>query len=551
MNTMHRKLGTFALTMTGLGSIIGSGWLFGAWKAATIAGPAAIFAWVIGMVVILFIALSYSELGAMFPVAGGMVKYTQYSHGSFVGFLAAWANWIAIVSVIPSEAMASVQYMSSWHWSWAQSLAHSGMLTPKGLGLASLLLLIYFFLNYWAVSLFARVNSLITIFKIVIPGLTIFALLIVGFHGRNFTYGHAFAPYGWSSVFTAVATSGIVFAFNGFQSPINMAGEARKPGRSIPIAVVGSVLIATVIYVLLQIAFIGGVSPSVLAHGWNHLKFNSPFADLAIALNINWLVIVLYLDAFVSPSGTGTTYTATTARMLYGMEKNGYLPRFIGKLHPVYGIPRPAMFVNLVICFIFLFVFKGWGSLAEVISVATLISYITGPVTVMALRKTAGYLYRPLRVKGMQIIAPCGFIFASLTLYWARWPLTGEVFLIIMIGLPIYFYYQAKRKWQSFSKNFKSGIWMVAYLIVMMCISYLGSEKFGGLNMIPYGWDMVLIAFVSLGFYIWAVKSGYETPDLLEAAKLNKALKEHDMGVDDDENGNGKRNPAYSTDWPH
>lgn len=70
MNMMHRKLGTFALTMTGLGSIIGSGWLFGAWKAATIAGPAAIFAWVIGMVVILFIALSYSELGAMFPVAG-------------------------------------------------------------------------------------------------------------------------------------------------------------------------------------------------------------------------------------------------------------------------------------------------------------------------------------------------------------------------------------------------------------------------------------------------------------------------------------------------
>ncbi|UZH07867.1 APC family permease [Heyndrickxia coagulans] len=551
MNKMHRKLGTFALTMTGLGSIIGSGWLFGAWKAATIAGPAAIFAWVIGMVVILFIALSYSELGAMFPVAGGMVKYTQYSHGSFVGFLAAWANWIAIVSVIPSEAMASVQYMSSWHWSWAHSLAHNGMLTPKGLGLASLLLLIYFFLNYWAVSLFARVNSLITIFKIIIPGLAIFALLIVGFHGSNFTYGQAFAPYGWSSVLTAVATSGIVFAFNGFQSPINMAGEARKPGRSIPIAVVGSVLIATVIYVLLQIAFIGGVSPSVLAHGWNHLNFNSPFADLAIALNINWLVIVLYLDAFVSPSGTGTTYTATTARMLYGMEKNGYLPRFIGKLHPVYGIPRPAMFVNLAICFIFLFVFKGWGSLAEVISVATLISYITGPVTVMALRKTAGYLYRPLRVKGMQIIAPCGFIFASLTLYWARWPLTGEVFLIIMIGLPIYFYYQAKRKWKSFSKNFKSGIWMVAYLIVMMGISYFGSEKFGGLNMIPYGWDMVLIAFVSLGFYIWAVKSGYETPDLLEAAKLNKALKEHDMGVDDDENGNGKRNPAYSTDWPH
>ena len=124
MNNLHRRMGTFALTMTGLGSIIGSGWLFGAWRAAQIAGPAAILSWVIGMVVILFIALSYSELGSMFPEAGGMVKYTQYSHGSFIGFIAAWANWIAIVSVIPVEAVASVQYMSSWPWKWAQWTSH-------------------------------------------------------------------------------------------------------------------------------------------------------------------------------------------------------------------------------------------------------------------------------------------------------------------------------------------------------------------------------------------------------------------------------------------
>lgn len=527
-------MGSFALTMTGLGSIIGSGWLFGAWKAAKIAGPAAIFAWIIGMIVILCIALSYSELGAMFPEAGGMVKYTQYSHGSFVGFLAAWANWIAIVSVIPVEAIASVQYMSSWPWSWAKwthSLVQNGILTPEGLGIASVLMLIYFFLNYWTVSLFAKVNSLITIFKIIIPGLTIGALLFVGFHGGNFTYGHSFAPYGWPSVLTAVATSGIVFAFNGFQSPINMAGEAKKPGRSIPFAVVGSVLIATVIYVLLQVAYIGAVKPAMLVHGWDNINFNSPFADLAIALNINWLVIVLYLDAFVSPSGTGTTYTATTARMIYGMERNGYLPAVLGKIHPVYGVPRPAMFVNLAVCFLFLIVFKGWGALAEVISVATLISYITGPVTVMTLRRTGKHLYRPLCLKGLKLIAPCGFIFASLTLYWARWPLTGQVLFIIIIGLPIYFYYQAKKKWQGFRQNFLAGVWMVAYLLVMMCISYLGSEKFGGINVIPYGWDMVIIAGVSLGFYIWAVNSGFETEYLLEAKKVNKELKDRDAAM--------------------
>jgi amino acid transporter len=522
MNKLQRRMGTFALTMVGMGSIIGSGWLFGAWRAAQIAGPAAIFSWIIGMIVILFIALSYSELGSMFPEAGGMVKYTQYSHGSFIGFLAGWANWIAIVSVIPVEAIASVQYMSSLPWKWAQGthgLVLNGSLTGKGLGIASLLLLIYFFINYWTVSFFSKANSFITIFKIIIPGLTIGALLFAGFHSGNFTYHHSVAPNGWASVFTAVATSGIIFAFNGFQSPINMAGEVKNPSRSIPIAVIGSVLITTVVYVLLQVAFIGSVDSSLLVHGWHQLNFNSPFADLAIALNLNWLVIILYSDAFISPSGTAITYTATTSRMIYGMQK------LFGKLHPIYGIPRPAMFLNLAVSLLFLFLFRGWGTLAEVISVATLISYITGPVTVMTLRRTGKLLHRPLRLKGLSIIAPCGFVFASLTLYWARWPLTGQVLFIIMGGLPIYFYYQAKMKWKGFRKNFRAGLWMIIYLFCMMLVSYLGSEKFGGKNIIPYGWDMLIIASISLVFYVWGLKSGFETEYLQEAFKVNEEMR--------------------------
>lgn len=529
MNQLHRRMGTFALMMVGLGSMIGSGWLFGAWRAAQIAGPAAIISWIIGMIVILFIALSYSELGSMFPEAGGMVKYTQYSHGSFIGFIAGWANWIAIVSVIPVEAVASVQYMSSWPWEWAKwtsNLVHNGTLTGEGLGFASVLLIIYFLLNFWTVNLFSKANSLITIFKIIIPGLTIGALLFTGFHGGNFTSGSSIAPNGWASVLTAVATSGIVFAFNGFQSPINMAGEAKNPGKSIPVAVVGSLLVATVIYVLLQIAFIGAVEPSMIVHGWSHLNFNSPFADLAIALNINWLVIILYADAFVSPSGTGITYTATTSRMIYGMEKNKYMPSIFGKLHPLYGVPRQAMIFNLIVSFIFLFLFRGWGVLAEIISVATLISYITGPVTVMTLRRTAADLYRPLRLKGLSVVAPLGFVFASLVLYWARWPLTGQVLFIILIGLPIYFYYQAKAKWKGFRRNFKGGVWMVVYLLSMMVISWLGSEKFGGLNIIPYGWDMGLIAIVALAFYAWALKSGFKTEYLKDAKAINDQLKD-------------------------
>lgn len=528
MRNLHRDIGTFALTMTGLGSIIGSGWLFGAWKAAKVAGPAAIFAWLLGMGVIMLIGLVYAELGAMFPESGGMVRYAQYSHGSLVGYIAGWANWIAIVSVIPVEAEASIQYMSSWPWAWAQALYNGESLAPLGLVLAGILVVIYFLLNYWTVKLFARANTIITVFKFIVPTLTAIGLIMAGFHGSNFTHYGGFVPNGWSSVLTAVATSGVVFAFNGFQSPINLAGEARNPKRSVPIAVVGSILISGVIYLLLQTAFVGGVTPNMVSHGWSALNaLHSPFADLALALNLNWLAVILFADAFVSPSGTGTTYTATTARMVYGMEENGYFPKVFGRLHPKYGVPRPSMWLNLLIAFVFLFLFRGWSSLASVISVATVISYVTGPVSVMTLRKTGAHFHRPLEIKGLSVIAPVGFIFASLILYWARWPLTGEVIFVMIVGLPIYFYYQAKQGFKGYSKQFRAGIWFITYLLFMAFVSYLGSSKFGGINAIPYGWDMLVVAIAALVFYSWGVRSGWMTEYMKGAEDVNRASLDH------------------------
>src|SRR6516164_28698 len=165
-SAIRRDVGAIALMFTGLGSIIGSGWLFGAAKAARLAGPDAIWAWVIGAVVILFVAFTYAELGAMFPESGGAVRYGHYSHGTLVGFVAGWAAWIAIVSVIPVEAEASVQYMSSWPWAWAHALyVHAangqGELTAAGLTIAAALVVVYFLLNFWSVKVFARTNSAI------------------------------------------------------------------------------------------------------------------------------------------------------------------------------------------------------------------------------------------------------------------------------------------------------------------------------------------------------------------------------------------------------
>ncbi|HXS73052.1 MAG TPA: APC family permease [Rhodanobacteraceae bacterium] len=531
---IRRHVGGFALMLTGLGSIIGSGWLFGAWRAAELAGPGAIWAWIIGAVVILFIAITYAELGAMFPESGGMVRYGHYSHGSLVGFIAAWANWIAIASVIPVEAEASVQYMSSWPWAWAQDLFHrapggAGQLSTTGLAIAAVLVIAYFLLNFWSVKLFAKTNTAITLYKLVVPALTAIALMATSFHPENFHIGahggvHAISI---SAVLTAVAISGIVFSFNGFQSPVNLAGEARNPGRSVPFAVIGSILLATVVYLLLQVAFLGAVDPAQLAQGgWASLAYSSPFAQLALALNLNWLALLLYSDAFISPSGTGATYTATTARMLYGMERNGTLPAVFGKVHPRYGIPRPAMWLNLVVAFIFLFFFRGWATLAEVISVATIISYLTGPVSVSVLRRTAPDLHRPLRVPALRLIACLAFVFSTELLYWARWPRTGEIILLMVVALPIWLYYAVRRGRMHFTQQLRGAAWLIFYLPVIAALSWAGSEKFGGRNYLTFGWDLLVVAIFGVVFFAWGLACGWRTPDVEQATAQHAAIKD-------------------------
>ncbi len=520
----RRSLGTVSLTAVGLGSIIGSGWLFGAAKASHLAGPAAIFAWVIGAVVALTIALTYTELGSMFPKAGGMVRYGQYSHGSLAGYLAAWANWIAIVSVIPGEATASVTYMSSWKWSWAKGLYNGTELTGSGVALASVLLLVYFALNWWAITLFAKTNTAITVFKIVVPTLTAVTLMLSHFDTHNLSRAGGFAPHGWNAVFNAVAVSGIVWAYNGFQSPLNMAAEARNPRKSLPRAVISSILIALVIYVALQIAFLMAVPSHDLAGGgWSALNFKSPLADLAIAWGINWLAMLLYADAFISPSGTGMIYAATTSRMIHGVQENGHLPGVFGKVDPKTGVPRPALLLNLVVAFAFLAVFRGWGSLAEIVSVATVISYITGPVAVMSLRRLAPDMPRPVQLKAMPVIAPIAMVFGSLVLYWAKWPLTGKVILLMAAGLPIWAFYELRKPMSQLKPHLKAGVWMVAYLFVMAFVSYIGNKDYGGQGYLPQGWDLLVVALIGLGFYFWGVRSAWHNPSLEAVTEELKA----------------------------
>ncbi|HEX6550446.1 MAG TPA: hypothetical protein VF117_07205, partial [Gammaproteobacteria bacterium] len=173
------------------------------------------------------------------------------------------------------------------------------------------------------------------------------------------------------------------------------------------------------------------------------------------------------------------------------------------------------------VAYIFLFFFRGWGQLAAVISVATVISYLTGPVSAVVLRRTAPDMHRPLRLPGLHLLAPLAFMFATLVLYWARWPLTGWIILLMVVALPVWMYYEAKRGWEDIKLHMRGAWWMVCYLPTIALLSWLGSSQFGGLDLIPYGWDQATVAVAGLGFYFWGMRTGWHTQHVESARALS------------------------------
>ena len=289
----------------------------------------------------------------------------------------------------PNEAVASVQYMSSWPWAWANWTHHfmkNGNITTPGLLVVFGFMLVFTLINFWSVKLVTRFTNLISIFKILLPTLTIVMLIAADFHPSNF--GHSvttFIPYGSRSIFEAAAISGIIMSYDAFQTVINMGGEMINPHKNIVRGVLISMIITAVIYVMLQVAFIGAIDPNLLAQkGWHGINYTSPFADIAILLGMNWLAILLYMDAFVSPFGTGVAFVATASRALAAMTHTGHLPQWLGRLERRYMIPRLAMVVDLILAVVMVSLFRNWSLLATVITGSTLIAYLTGPVTVMS-----------------------------------------------------------------------------------------------------------------------------------------------------------------------
>ncbi len=179
---LRRDMSRLSLLFAGVGSIIGSGWLFGALEAAKVAGPASILSWAIAAVMILLIGLCFAELGTMFPVSGGVVRYPHLSFGSFASYTMGWITWVAAATVAPIEVEGALQYATKWAHFTTEHPSGAHTLTGVGYVVAVVAMAFFVALNYYGIRWFARVNNALVWWKLAIILTVVAAFLVTALH---------------------------------------------------------------------------------------------------------------------------------------------------------------------------------------------------------------------------------------------------------------------------------------------------------------------------------------------------------------------------------
>ncbi len=500
-----RTITPIGLLFAGIGSIIGSGWLFGPLYAAQIAGPAAIVSWIIGGVLMIIIALTFAELGSAFPVAGGMIQFAQYSHGPLLSFLIGWMVWISSVAVAPVETLGIIQYLANYIPGLMETSSGVHLLTYLGMFLAAMIMFLMCFLNFYGAQFFSRSNSIITAIKLIVPIMTVVILLKLNFEPSHFSDEKTggFAPFGWHGILAALPLGGVIYSFIGSNTVLQLAGETKNPQRSIPLALIGSMIFCIFLYAFLQMAFIGAVSPEAFASGWNKLHYEGdtgPFSGLIAALGLSWFIVIIYADALISPFGTGFVFTASTARISYGLSQIGFLPKTLLRLTQK-GVPLRSIFLNYLVGLLLFLPFPAWQKLVSFIISCFILSYIIGPIALIGLRKSQPDTPRPFFLPFANVISLTAFYICNLLIFWTGWETVSRMMIALSIGLLFFAGFCYRHKNNLWWKEWRGAWWILPYFSILTLFSYLGS--FGnGKNILTFGWDFLYVfALTCVIFY--------------------------------------------------
>ncbi len=472
--TLHRTLGVWQLTALGIGAIIGAGIFSGAGTAISGgpnhvgAGPALVLSYILVAIACGFAALCYAEFASMIPQAGSAYTYAYASFGELVAWIIGWdliieyavgniavavswgayfqtllegfgmglPDWMATDPRTARQAFAALQE-SGADVATATGAAAAWVNAPNLMGFPIIFnvpAVMIVGLITWVLVIGIResawANTAMVVLKLAI---LMFFIAIGAFWVRpeNWT---PFMPNGWHGVTTGAAL--IFFAYIGFDAVSTAAEEAKNPQRDMPRAMLWSLAVTSVIYIVVTLV-LTGLLP------WTEHGTADPLASAFSSRGYDWVAGVISFGAIISMASVLLVFQMGQPRIFFAMARDGLLPRWAAKIHPKYRTPH----VTTILTGAFVAFFAAFANINEVIeltNIGTLFAFVLVAIGVLILRIRNPELHRPFRVPFIWFVAPaavlsCGFLMFQLPrITWERFGLW------MFAGLIIYFLYGAR-----------------------------------------------------------------------------------------------------------
>ncbi len=431
---LKRSLTAFDLTCLGIGGIIGVGiFVITGVAAAKYAGPGVILSFVISMFACIFTALCYAEFAALIPISGSAYSYSYATLGEFFAWIIGWDLVLEYVVGSIAVAIGWSGYVVSILKTFGLELpvwcsAAPGSVPGAVINLpAALIVLVLTVLLVKGIKESARFTVVMVFVKLA----AVLIFIAVGFSKVDPANWHPFMPYGFSGVMTGAAI--IFFAYIGFDAVSTAAEETKNPQRDLPIGIIASLVVCTILYIVVSAILTGVVS-------YTELNLPAPIAYALQKLGFHWGAALVSAGAVTGLTSVLIVLLMGQPRIFFSMSRDGLLWPWASKVHPKYKTPyRTQILTGLVVssCAAFIDI----GTAAELTNIGTLFAFVLVCSGVLVLRRTDPALKRPFRVPLVPLVPILGILFCvylmiSLpTLTWIRFGVW------LLIGLVIYFTY--------------------------------------------------------------------------------------------------------------
>ena len=429
---LKRELSATDVTVLGIGVIIGAGiFVLTGQAAAEEAGPAIVLSFAVAGVVCALAALCYAEFAAMVPAAGSAYTYSYATLGQLVAFIIGWDLVLEFTIGAAAVSVGWAGYLNSLLDQIFGVTLPESISSPPGDGgtvnvFAIAVVLLVGFLLVRGVRLTARFNTAMVAITVVV------LLLVIVAGATQIDTGNwsPFTPFGVSGIIGGASL--VFFAYIGFDIVATTAEETRNPQRDMPIGILGSLVVVTVLYMAVS-GVVTGMAP------FDRLGTDAPVADAFRGKNLDWIAAFIYAGALVAILNTVMILMLGQSRVLFAMARDHLLPSGLGKTHPKYGTPHRITL--LTIGFVALLAgFVPLSDLVELVNIGTLFAFALVSIGVLLLRRSDPDRPRPFRtplVPVVPILAIAGCLYLASELpgtTWVRflvWMALGIVFYVV------------------------------------------------------------------------------------------------------------------------